>query len=152
MPDFPILRLLLRRDERGAAAVELALLLPLLALLLAGVADLGLALWQHQVVVKSSRDAVRFLARTPDPWADPTFEAQAANLARTGNLAGSGSPLADNIAATFRYPIAAGALGLSGSDRTVIGIVSFDFSPFTGFGLLPKVTLRASHIERYIGE
>lgn len=148
---FPRLNRFLVRDN-GAAAVELALLLPMLAMLLAGLIDLGLAMWQHQAAVKSTRDAVRFLARTPDPWDQPSYEAEATNLARTGNLAGTAPLLANNIAAAFSYPTAAGAAGLNGGDRMVVGIVSYDFAPLTGFGLVPAMTFSAAHIERHIGE
>lgn len=142
---------LIGRDERGAAAVELAFLLPVLALMLAGVVDLARAIWQHEIAVKAARDSVRFLTRMPDPWDHPTTEIQAVNLARTGTLAGTGQPLAANINAAFTYPVAAAA-GLGGSDRMVVGTVSVDFEPLTGFALVPVVTLRAAHAERYIGE
>lgn len=141
-----------RHDDRGTAALELGLLLPVLALLLAGVVDLGRALWQHQVVVKSSRDAVRFLTRAPTPWASPSDQTQADNLARTGSLNGDTPALAEGIAASFSYPTVSGAAGYSGSDRLVVGVVSVDFTPLTGFGLLPSVVLRAAHTERHIGE
>jgi len=141
----------LSHDERGAAAVELAFLLPMLALLLAGIVDLGRAVWQHQAAIKAARDSVRFLTRAPSPWSDAAYQAQALNLARTGSLAGDAPLLANNISATFTYPTGAGA-GLNGSNRMVVGEVSFDFEPFTGFGLLPTVTLRAAHAERHIGE
>lgn len=139
------------RDDRGAAAVELAFLLPLLALILAGVVDLARAIWQHQIAVKAARDSVRFLTRMPEPWDHPSTETQAVNLARTGSLAGGSTTLADNISATFSYPVGAAA-GLAGSDRMVVGVVSIDFAPLTGFALVPVVTLRAAHAERYIGE
>lgn len=152
MPRPTIVRHSLRRNDSGAAAVELALLLPLLALLLAGLSDLGLAMWHHQAAVKAARDAVRFLARTPTPWDEPAYEAQAINLARTGELTGTAALLAPEVAATFTYPVAAGAAAYSGSDRMVVGVVSFKYSPLTGFAVLPEVTLRATHVERYIGE
>lgn len=139
-------------EDRGAAAVELALLLPMLGMLLAGIVDLGSALWQYHTAVKANRDAVRYLSRTPEPWNDPTYQTQATNLAKTGSLAAGGTPLATNIGVDFQYPVASGASAYNGSDRVIIGVVHFDYAPFTGFGFLPVVTLRAAHIERHIGE
>lgn len=141
----------LGRDERGAAAVELALLMPLLALMLAGMVDLARAVWQHQIAVKAARDSVRFLTRMPAPWDTPSIQSQAVNLARTGSLGGEAPPLTANISATFSYPATAAA-GLEGSNRMVVGVVSVDFEPLTGFALVPVLTLRAAHAERYIGE
>lgn len=139
------------RDDRGAAAVELALLMPLLALVLAGMVDLARAVWQHQIAVKAARDSVRFLTRMPDPWDSPSTEAQAVNLARTGTLAGGTATLATGISASFSYPVAA-AVGLEGSDRMVVGVVTITFEPLTGFAFVPTLSLTAAHAERYIGE
>jgi Flp pilus assembly pilin Flp len=141
----------LGRDGDGAAAVELAMLLPLLALLLAGTVDLGRAIWEYQIVVKAGRDAVRYLTRVPDPWANAAYVTQAANLARTGTLDGAGPALAATIVPNFTFPTS-GSTGFQGSDRMVLATVSFEFAPLTGFGLLPTMTLRAAHVERYIGE
>ncbi len=138
-------------NESGAAAVELAFLLPMLAVLLAGIVDLGRAVWLHQSATKATRDAVRFLSRAPDPWNNAAYQTQASNLARTGSLDGSAAQLAYNITASFNFPVGAAA-GLSGSNRMVTGLVRFDYQPLTGFGFVPAVSLQAVHIERYIGE
>ncbi|HLO75645.1 MAG TPA: TadE family protein, partial [Magnetospirillum sp.] len=110
-PPFPLSP---ARDERGAAAVELALMLPMLAVLLAGIVDLGRAVWLHQAAVKAARDSVRFLTRVPTPWSNVTYQTQATNLARTGSLAGDTPLLAPNVAAAFSYPTEALG-GLAGS-------------------------------------
>lgn len=49
-----------RRDQRGAAAVELALTLPVLLLFLVVIFDLGLMLRTHQVISNGSREGARF--------------------------------------------------------------------------------------------
>jgi Flp pilus assembly protein TadG len=51
------------RDREGIAAVELALILPLIALLLAVSLDMGRILFDYHAASKSVRDAVRFLTR-----------------------------------------------------------------------------------------
>lgn len=139
-------------EDGGNAAIELAFTLPLLAMLLAGVVDLGRALWQHQAAVKAARDAVRYLTRVPEPWDSAFYEEIAENLARTGSQDGTAPLLAKNIQADFTYPTAAAGSGHHGSDRMIEGVIQYDFVPLTGFGFLPEVTLQAGHVERYIGE
>jgi Flp pilus assembly protein TadG len=48
--------------ERGVAAVELALVLPLVGLLLAGTVDIGLLVRDHQALQNAAREAARFSA------------------------------------------------------------------------------------------
>jgi len=52
-----------KRDELGQGAVELALVLPVLILLLIGVAEMGYLLRNYLVVVNADREACRFAAR-----------------------------------------------------------------------------------------
>ena len=54
----------LRRCEPGIASVELAMVLPLLALMLFGTINIGRLLFDYHLVSKSVRDATRLLTRT----------------------------------------------------------------------------------------
>jgi len=56
-----------RRDERGIAVVELALLLPILAVVLFGLVEFGLAFRSHEVLSQASREAVRYGVRPTEP-------------------------------------------------------------------------------------
>jgi Flp pilus assembly protein TadG len=49
----------LRQDDRGSVAVEMALLIPLLLLILAGIIEFGFAYWEQQVLTSASREGVR---------------------------------------------------------------------------------------------
>jgi Flp pilus assembly protein TadG len=61
-----------RRNQKGAAAVELAILLIPLLLIAAGVTELGRAFFQYNALVKGTRDGVRFLTlKGPLDPADP---------------------------------------------------------------------------------
>ncbi|WP_429886081.1 TadE/TadG family type IV pilus assembly protein [Geoalkalibacter halelectricus] len=48
------------RDERGAAAVEFAVVLPLLLLILLGIIEYGLIFYNKQVLTNASREGARF--------------------------------------------------------------------------------------------
>jgi Flp pilus assembly protein TadG len=84
---IPSLVRALREDQRGAAAVELTLLLPVLLALFVLIAEGGRVLWHHQLISEGVRDATRYLSRVADP-ASATEQARAVNLAMRGSLAG----------------------------------------------------------------
>lgn len=56
-----------RRDERGQAAVELALVLPLLVLLLLAVVQVGLVVRDQVLLTHAAREAAREAAVEPSP-------------------------------------------------------------------------------------
>ena len=51
------------RTQSGVAAVELALIIGPMLIMAFGITELGRALYQYNIVVKASRDAVRYLAQ-----------------------------------------------------------------------------------------
>ena len=85
-----------RPNQRGAAVIEFALVLPLLVLLSLTVVELGRALYQYNALAKSVRDGVRYLSmQLPG-----TNVEQARNLVVYGNLDGTGDPLVMGLATT----------------------------------------------------
>jgi Flp pilus assembly protein TadG len=54
--------------QKGAAAVEFAIILPLLMILVFGIADVGMALYNKQVITNASREGARAgIARSTIP-------------------------------------------------------------------------------------
>ena len=93
-----------RTAADGAAAVEFALVLPLLTLLIVGFLELGRLFWSYHIATGSVRDAARYGARlAPSCNIDPTTgqaygldvgaTQQVINLARTGAFNPGGAPL-----------------------------------------------------------
>jgi len=79
----------LAADRAGSSAVEMALVMPLLLVLMFGTFELGYYFLSEHVVQKAVRDAARYAARLPMtsyPSCVPTAdaEAQIRRLARTG--------------------------------------------------------------------
>ena len=144
-----------KRDDRGVQLVELAIVLPVLVLLFAAVAEFGRYFYEYTTLAKGSRVAVRFLATACTNGGD---DLAAKNLVIYGNFAGSGSPIltgltTDNVSITRSN--AAGAAQVGGVPTTVtVQIVNFKHTPifdFTklinssvtlGIDVKPSVTMR----------
>lgn len=82
---------LFRSDQRGTAAVEMALMLPLLILLMFGGLEVAHFLYVEHQVVKGVRDGARYAARMPFGGA---VEDTIKNVTRTGLVSG-GTPRVD---------------------------------------------------------
>jgi Flp pilus assembly protein TadG len=78
-----------RSGEGGAAAVEFALLLPLMMILLFGFLEVGRLIWDYHIVTASVRDAARYAARFDASCA--AGGALVGDLARIKRLARTGS-------------------------------------------------------------
>jgi hypothetical protein len=52
--------------QRGVAAIELAILLPLLVLIFTGMIEYGRLMWHYDVLAKATRDAARYLSNEQD--------------------------------------------------------------------------------------
>lgn len=84
------------RRLRGVAALELALVMIPLTLLLVGAAELGRALYTYNVLGQSVRDAVRYLSQQPP--GDAAARQVARCLSVYGNEDCAGTPLAVGLA------------------------------------------------------
>lgn len=112
----------LKDNCQGAAAAEMALILPFLMVLMFGSFELGHYFWNEHKVVKAVRDGARFAGRqsfTKYPCSgstqvdtalsDTTLETQIKNLTRTGTINGSGTPKvygwdASEVSVTYSCP------------------------------------------------
>ena len=88
-----------RNRQRGLAAVETVIVLPVLLLLFLATAEVGRALLQYNTLAQGVRDGARYLASealddfTTQIEITAAKEAAAKNLARYGNIAGTGTLL-----------------------------------------------------------
>jgi Flp pilus assembly protein TadG len=99
-----------RRREKGNITIEMALAMPVLLFLIAGVLDLGMLFWEKQVITNASREGARAAARAVDTGSTVKAEmTQAAVKAVVQNYLNQfaiknldGSPLVLN-SGTFSY-------------------------------------------------
>jgi Flp pilus assembly protein TadG len=108
-----------RERERGANLVEFALVLPLLLLMLVGVADLGRAFTTYIAITNAAREGARYASRWPN-YRDQIVEAVIEEAAL------SGLTLED----TEEQIEIEGLQGLSG--ETIVVTIRYDFPLILG--------------------
>ena len=85
--------------QRGVPAIEMAIALPVLLLLLVGTAELGRAFYQYNTLTQSLRNAVRYLADTAVEGSsglivlDDAKQLEIKNLVVYSNTGGGGDPI-----------------------------------------------------------
>lgn len=129
-----------RRDELGVQLIEAAIVVPILLVLFAAVAEFGRYFYEYTTVAKAARVGARYLASKSVNSATD-YEAIAKNIVVYGNEAGTGSPIltgldTDNVAITYQG-------GTTGIPATVtVGITGFEHvSLFNLGGLLNNDSL-----------
>ena len=151
---------------RGTAAIEFALLLPFLMLVVLASIEFGRAFYIHDIMAKGIRDGTRYLARTPGlavGAVDTTagFGANAANLALRGSTDGTQPlliPTLDNNTTTpasvsFTVTATTDTTAYNGTLNYVTGLLTYPFASqlLTAFGFRGTFTIAISHNERAIG-
>lgn len=120
------------KDERGIAALEFALILPLLLLLLGGMAEISLMLYDQAILTNASREGARagIVLRQPKPSA-AEIEAVALNYA-AGALVSLGAASAPAVTVDQAPdPIFATPLRVT---------MTYDFAGFAAVGVLTALT------------
>ena len=146
------------RDQSGSALIEFTIMAPLLLSLVFGIAEFGRFLYQYQMVLEGLRDAGRYLARLDAN--DATNQSNAANLATTGTIDGTGDPRVDgweagdidfsvtdvdNTAEIYRGPAEIEVIEVT----TTFDYADVGFLSALGFD---PISIDAAHQERVIEE
>ncbi|MEO5774032.1 MAG: TadE family protein [Sphingomicrobium sp.] len=153
----------LRRDRSGAAAAEMALVLPLLLIIMMGSMELGNYFLDEHILVKAVRDGARFAARQSftnytcsTTIVDPTVIQNTQNVVMTGLVSGGTNRLADwqttEITVSTRCDTTTSTGIYKGSTGAPIVIVdaTMNYVPilhsygFTGFGSTLKARQEAA--------
>ena len=131
-------RTLRLRGEAGVAAVEMALVLPILLVILFGIIDFGLALYTKEVLANASREGARQGIRFVTPaLTDSDIETITKDTLDKGYL--------DSSKATVTVTNAGGGFG---TDLTVNIQYLFDFLVVSAFvpGMSSQITLQSTTV------
>lgn len=82
-----------RRDEQGVQLLELAIVLPLLMLMFASIAEFGRYMYEYTTAAKGARAGARYLISKSVTSTATNWEANAKNIVVYGNAAGTGTPI-----------------------------------------------------------
>lgn len=161
----------LSRCARGTAALEMALVMPLMMVLLGGTVEIGRALHHHHVLEMSVRDATRYLSKAATvgasaeaPCAAPaagTAAATAARLAMYGTTLPGAAPLLAYWSADRPQTLCVHSLTRTLTDatgatfdvqvvRVEVGVDYEDLGLLTLIGI-DAMRLTAAHEEVHIG-
>lgn len=117
--------------QRGLAAVEFAIVAPVLLLLMLGVAEFGRALFQYNTLAKAVRDAARYYSVNAfvgsTTTEDATAKIRAANLVQYGNRDGAGDLLLPGGA-----PVVTASTATDGTGTYVTVSASYTFTFLPG--------------------
>ena len=123
----------LLRSTRGAAAVEMALVTPLLLIIMMGSFELGNYFMNEHRLVKAVRDGARFAGRQAFVWYDcsagtipgGTVVPDTQNVVKTGLYSGGSASLANwtptTVSVTFTCATTAGGQNMLGIYRSSAG-------------------------------
>jgi Flp pilus assembly protein TadG len=137
---------LFRRDDRGLQLVELAIVLPILIVLLAAVAEFGRYFQEYTTLAKGSRVAARYLATAPTCSAD---DLNAKRLVVYGNTAGTGSPIVNGLSVNNVNIVRRNAAGdvTTGFPTTVtVEIINYQHTSIFDLGGLTRSTSASLNI------
>lgn len=106
----------------GAAAVEFAIVLVVLMLIVAGTVEIGRALWYYDALAKGTRDAARYLSTIPaDNLSDNLDEARSIVLA-SGETARIPDLLSTQVTARCDAPATASCASVEASDVSTVTV------------------------------
>jgi len=123
-----------QRDEQGIQLVELAIVIPLMLMMFAAVAEFGRYFYEYTTAAKGARVGARFLASKSVNSAT-NYEAQAKNLVVYGNIAGTGTPILPGLTtANVEVQYVGGPAGVP--DLVKVNIVGYQHQSIIDLGKL----------------
>lgn len=130
---------LARTANRGVAAVEFALLLTPMVLMMFGATEFGRAIYTYNTLDKTVRDAVRHLSQHGP--GDTVIQNEAKCLAAFGNTSCSGSAIAPGLtASSVSLCDALSCVGTHASQATGSGVVNLVTVSINGYAYNSMVT------------
>jgi Flp pilus assembly protein TadG len=119
--------------------VEVAIVLPLLLMLFAGVAEFGRYFYEYSTAAKAARLGARYISSKAIHSASVNWELNTKNLVVYGNTAGTGTPIlpgltVSNVDIKYEGGTYTGSAGVP--DKVTISIVNFKHETIFDLGKL----------------
>ncbi len=140
------------REQRGQEIIEFAFMLPLLALLLAGVIEFGRAFYEYNILSKSVRNAARYLSASTvasDGTIPATYITNTRNIAVYGNISSSGTPVLPGLSTSQINVLQPADVAAPGEIYVTVG-ASYTYQSLFSF-LLPSSTFRPKETMLFVG-
>ncbi|MBT8138052.1 MAG: pilus assembly protein [Gammaproteobacteria bacterium] len=146
-----------KSGQRGIAAVELAIVLPVLLLMMLAIAELGRAIVQYNELTKASRDAARYLASYAIAGTTDVIQLNEELVTKTQQLLVYGRPGASSTA--ILPGLVTDDVDVEAIDSTHVRVaVEYEYQPMLGTETMPMfgigsdidiaIPLRASVVMR----
>ena len=131
-----------RRNEQGVQLVELAIVLPILLMLFAGVAEFGCYFYEYTTVAKAARLGARYMSTKSLDSANTDWQANAKRLVVYGNTAGTGSPVltglgVENVDLSYQGGSYKDGNGVPAT--VTVSIINYKHQPTFDLGKLTKI-------------
>jgi Flp pilus assembly protein TadG len=117
------------RNDKGTQLVELALVIPLMLMIFAAVAEFGRYFYTYTTLAKGTRAGARYLINKPVG----TETTAAKNLVVYGNLTGTGTPLITGLTTSNVTVTSTGGMPTA-PDTITITITGYTFQPIFDLG------------------
>jgi Flp pilus assembly protein TadG len=159
MPNARFLRFIgARPGQRGVAAVELAIILPLMLLIAAGIVEFARAFWYYNALDKASRDAARYVSMlSATDRADAAKVAAAFTTAKSLAVTEANGANVNPVVASSNIDITSAICPSATGNYDCVGVRVVDFSflpgtlfPFVGAGTLGAIPLQPATTMRYM--
>lgn len=148
-----------RKRQRGVAAIEFAIVVPLCLFLLLAVSEFGRAIWQYNTLTRTVRDATRFASSSALQGQSQVVRIDDQLISEVGRVAAYGTPLGSS--APLLPDLSPANFTITDEGGGVISVtVSYPYQPLLG-AVLPRVmqsgaitsafTMRAQVTMRAIG-
>lgn len=140
-----------RRDEQGVQLIEIAIVIPILLMMFAAVAEFGRYFYEYTTLAKAARVGARLMSTKTLASAKTDWQLATKKLVVYGNTAGTGSPVlpgltVDNVDVTF-----AGGTYIPPSDgvptTVTIRIINYKHKPLFDLGKLTKIKTLSLQID-----
>jgi Flp pilus assembly protein TadG len=137
-----------RRDERGIALTEVAIVMPIMLILFAATAEFGRYFYEYTTLAKAARLGSRYLTVSQINPLNPSVfvdEAQAKNLVVYGNTGGTGTPILTGLSTTHVIVSKSGGVATV-PELVTVEIVGYQHQPIFDLGRMLNITTLSMNI------